>query len=131
MGFIGESILRVLYPLNSEQIGGGNRSMLTLWLGLRNLGIQPTAVTPKSGPMSMACYEVKVSCHAAFFNQLSWRKPWMTSQALLQWKQFITTPPHEMIHSNGTFAARSVALAAWSTGRPHVCHVRFRANPDY
>ncbi|HVY60846.1 MAG TPA: glycosyltransferase, partial [Planctomycetota bacterium] len=121
--------MRVLFPLNSAEIGGGNRSLLTLWAGLRPLGIDAAAVAPGAGPMVEACREAAVPCATSDFAQPEWRRPLAAVRGLAGWRGLLRG--HDLVHSNGLQAARSVALAARLAGIPHVCHVRFGAPESY
>ncbi|MGH9387903.1 MAG: glycosyltransferase family 4 protein [Vicinamibacterales bacterium] len=125
-------MMRVLYPLNSHQIGGGNRSMLTLWAGLRSLDVEPRAVAPDVGPMVDACAEAGVRCStSSYYMKPTWREPWRSLTAYRYWTKLVATTSPVLVHTNGFWPSQAIALAASRAGLPHVCHVRFAASRAY
>ncbi len=120
---------RVLCPLNSPQIGGGNRSMLTLWRGLAPHGFVPLAVLSADGPMRRACAAAGVEADVVGFAQPEWRRPASTLRAWFEWRRVVARFEPDLVHSNDLHSARSAALAV--RGLPHVCHVRSAVDPAY
>jgi glycosyltransferase involved in cell wall biosynthesis len=123
--------LEVLYLLNSSQIGGGNRSMLTLWSFIRAHGVGVHAIAPADGPMVEACHEAGVEVSVVPNDQPSWREPLHLIQSFGRWTSAIRTIKPALVHSNGFAPWRSIALAAYVRRLPHICHVRFGESPAY
>lgn len=121
--------MQVAYPLVSEQIGGGNRSLLTLWSALRGQ-VQATAVAPRFGPMSSACTTAGVQYRVIPADGPSRQHPVTTLRRWLEWRRLLWEGEIQIVHSNGTEAARPAALPAWTRRCVHVCHVRFPSPPE-
>jgi glycosyltransferase involved in cell wall biosynthesis len=124
--------MRILYPLVSHQIGGGNRSILTLFSGLAPLGVDPIAVCPAQGQMTAACAEAHIDCRVVpHYLKPSWREPWTSWQAYQSWKALLADTSPALVHSNGFPPAQAISLAARQAGRRHICHVRFGETKEY
>jgi glycosyltransferase involved in cell wall biosynthesis len=123
--------MRVLYLLNSDQIGGGNRSLLELWRAGRQLGLAPAAISPASGPMEAACASAEVPVRVVPYVEPDWRRPVATARATWDWRRLIKIASVDVVHSNGFTPSRAVATAARLTRTPHVCHVRFGASAQF
>jgi glycosyltransferase involved in cell wall biosynthesis len=122
---------RVLYLTNSAQIGGGNRSLLTLWSAMKARGITPLAVCPFEGPMVDACREAGVECYVLPFVQPGWNNPVESIAAHREWSRLLRKVDVDLVHANDPGGARSISFAAWSHRLPVVCHVRFPAARGY
>ena len=116
---------RLLYLSNSEQIGGGNRSLLILADGMRQRGHHPLLICPHAGPMVDHCHEARFRCLVRPYVQPSWRNPWETYLECKKWSSLIRDERIELIHANDCTNARVLALAAWRQDIPLVCHIRF------
>jgi glycosyltransferase involved in cell wall biosynthesis len=122
--------VRILYLANSGQIGGGNRSLMMLWAGLRKRGIDVLAVCPNSGPMVDACKKEQIPCEIVEYSQIDLRRPlssWLSHQ---KWRRVLQALKPDLIHVNDPYGARSIALAAWQAHLPVVCHIQFPPSLD-
>jgi glycosyltransferase involved in cell wall biosynthesis len=115
----------VLYLANSAQIGGGNRSLLLLNRGLHLRGNEACVVVPQKGQMLNVCLAENVAFVIRSFQQPSWRFPRETWLSYLNWKRLLYESGASLVHANDVSTARSVSLAAWRSGIPVFCHVRF------
>ena len=115
----------LLYLSNSEQIGGGNRSLLILAAGMQQRGHNPLLVCPNAGPMVDYCRESRIRCVVRPYVQPSWRKPWETYSESKKWTSLIRDQRIALIHANDCSNARIVSLSAWRRNIPLVCHIRF------
>ena len=121
--------MRVLYLSNSSEIGGGNRSFLTLWKGLKGNGVAISVACPGEGPMVAACREVGIRCEPLAYGQPSWRQMVSSCRSYRQWRNLLSGFQADLVHANDLIPARCVALASWRLGLPLVCHVRFPPHP--
>jgi len=126
-----KSAVRVLYIANSSQIGGGNRSLLTLWRGLPADDVVPIAMCPDNGPMVEACHRENIPCTFSDYHQPSLREPLGTWRGYRRWTSLLAEWQPALIHANHIGAARSVAFAARRAHIPVVCHVRFPSTAAY
>lgn len=117
--------MRVLYLTNSAQIGGGNRSLLTLWEGLRSRGITPVAVCPTEGPMVEACRNADVGCEVVDYQLPDWLRPLKGWRAFRRWVGLLDRLRIDLVHANDPYGARTVGFAAKRSGLPLVCHIHF------
>ncbi len=117
--------MRVLYLTNSAQIGGGNRSLLALWEGLRPLGITPLAVCPAEGPMIEACRRADVGCEVVEYHPPDWQSPLRGWRAFRRWVSLLDRLGVDLVHANDPYGARTVGLAAKWSHVPLVCHIHF------
>lgn len=115
----------VLYIANSAEIGGGNRSLLTLWAGLSVHRVTPIAVCPSEGPMVRACHDLGIPCRILADSGPDWRRPGITWSRFHWWRRLLDEYGVSLVHANGSSGARAVGWAAWSMGVPLVCHCRF------
>jgi glycosyltransferase involved in cell wall biosynthesis len=122
--------MRVLYLTNAAHIGGGNRSLQTLWEAEHPFGIRPTAVCPNDGPMVRLCSQMGIPISVLPYQQPSWQNPVDTFRGYWKWRQLLKQCRPDIIHANDFSNARSVALAAWFVNVPVVCHIHFH-QPDY
>lgn len=121
--------LELLYLSNSDQIGGGNRSLLTLATGMTEQGHHPQVICPKAGPMTERCQSLDIDCQVRPYVQPTWRNPWETYGELKSWTQLLDGQNIDLIHANDCSNARVVSLAAWRRNIPVVCHIRFAPKP--
>jgi len=122
--------LRILFLANSAEIGGGNRSLLTLATGLRKIGNFPTVVSPCPGPIVDACLENSLPCEVVDYVQPGWRELPSTWIAFRRWQKLLQEGKIDVIHANGVESARSIALVARKMKIPLVCHIRFYVEPE-
>jgi glycosyltransferase involved in cell wall biosynthesis len=123
--------LRVLLIANSNEIGGGNRSLETLSLGLKQSGHTPIIVFPEDGPASDMMRKHGIKIIIKQLDCLSIKKLYVTSKSLLTWVKIILKNDIDLIHANGTIAARSVICSAKICRKPVVCHIRFDFGQEY
>ena len=123
--------MRVLYLVNASQIGGGNRSLQTLWQAIGNSSVEALAVCPSDGPMVELCRGMAVPVKVFAYAQPSWQHPITTLNAYLRWRRLLLECKPDIVHANDFSNARSVAIAAWSLQLPLVCHVQFHASESY
>ncbi len=110
---------------DDAKIGGGGRSLLSLWQGLGKSSWKSHAVCPKEGFMGPAAQEAGIPFTYYSYEQPSLTNPLATLNNYLTWRRILRSVRPKLIHSNAPDAARSVALTAASLGVKHVCHVRF------
>lgn len=117
--------MRVLYLTNSAQIGGGNRSLLELWEGLRPRGITPLAVCPTDGPMVEACRRADVGCEVVDYVQPHWQSPRRGWQSYRRWLGLLDRLGVDLVHANDPYGARTICFATARSHVPLVCHIHF------
>lgn len=123
--------MRVLYLAASPAIGGGARSLLSLWTGLERAGGVPVVVCPAPGPMLEECRARNLACRVHGYDQPSWRSPRQTAAQFLQWRALLRETQPDVVHANDFAASRAIALATRAAGLPLVCHVRFPPGAEY
>ncbi|GJQ57862.1 MAG: glycosyltransferase family 1 protein [Candidatus Scalindua sp. AMX11] len=121
----------VAYLLNSSQIGGANRSMLTLWNGLNGMSIEPLVYCPSSGPMVSLIENAGLPYHIYPYFQPSWKQPIKSYLKRRVWKRSFRSHNVSLVHANDLFNGRSVVLASHYLGIPLLCHVRFPPTKEY
>jgi glycosyltransferase involved in cell wall biosynthesis len=123
--------MRCLYIVNSTKIGGGNRSMLTLWEGLRGTGaVEPCVVCPGEGPMADAIREAGHPCVIHPYQQPDWAHPIKSLRNLFAWHQILCKIRPDLVHANSLDSARSIVVSTRRKRIPLVCHVRFVETDD-
>ena len=121
--------MRLLYLCASGQIGGGNRSLLSLWDELLPEGIAISAICPSEGPMIQACADRGISCRVIKYD---WFSRWDFSSLAnnyYRWRQLLKETQPDIVHANDRAGAHVIALAAWSKSLPLICHIRFAPSP--
>lgn len=120
--------LRVLYLCNAAPIGGGNRSLLTLWAGLQRGEVEPLAVSPEPGAMVDVTASAGIDCRIMPYHQPARSTPARNWRYRRRWRALLKTLQPQLVHANGLAAARSVARAADDLSIPMLCHIR--SSPD-
>jgi glycosyltransferase involved in cell wall biosynthesis len=123
--------MRVLFLTNAAHIGGGNRSLLSLWEGLKAHRIVPLMVCPTDGPMVGACRDAGYQCAVIEYGQPGWRHPLDTLRGARRWDALLTRVRPDLVHANDFYGARSVVLAAARQRTPVICHVQFHQDDAY
>lgn len=123
--------MRVLYLSNSEQIGGGNRSLLTLCGKVRERGVNAVVTCPRPGPFVDAAREASLNCHVISYEMPGWKSPVALWRHQRAWRDLLRVVKPDVIHANGFEGARAVTLAARRAGIPLVCHIRFPQPPEF
>src|SRR5713226_7032858 len=123
--------MKVLYLTTSGEIGGGNRSLLTLSAGLLSRGTRVHVVCPSSGPMVEACRGQGIPCEVVHYGQPSLREPRRTWETYRRWIDVLVRTRPDLLHANDLYGARSVTLSRRRLGLPLICHVRFPPTPAH
>jgi glycosyltransferase involved in cell wall biosynthesis len=122
---------KILYLLNSSQIGGGNRSLLSLWKGLREYQVVPVVSCPGYGPMSNMVIELGISLYVQPYLESGWTSPLNTAKNTWRWLSMFKKEKISLVHANDPHVARPVLLAAAIQGIPVIAHVRFPQKREY
>jgi glycosyltransferase involved in cell wall biosynthesis len=122
--------MRVGLLSNAERVGGGNRSLLTLAVGLRSRGIEATIFCPADGEMAEVTRGEGITCEVGPYGQPEWRRPFRTWQGLAAWGRLLDRARIDLVHANSIDAFRSVSLAARRRHLGTLCHVRFPPSPE-
>jgi glycosyltransferase involved in cell wall biosynthesis len=130
MGARSTSPRSVALIANSQQVGGGNRSLLTLAGGLSSHGITPLIVSPAPGDLVEQAHALGLSCAIQTTVQPEIGRPFAAARAFIDWVRWLQQERVDLIHANGLLAWRSIALAAAALRLPVVCHVRFPPAPE-
>ena len=123
--------LRVLLISNSNEIGGGNRSLETLCLGLRQNGHSPFIVFPEEGPAPDLFRNHGLTVIINALKSPSIKAFLATVKSYVSWNKIIKKHCIDLIHANGSLAARSVTLSAKTYKKPMICHIRYDFGADY
>ena len=123
--------LRILLISNSNEIGGGNRSLETLSLGLRKNGHAPFIVFPEEGPAPDLFREHGLKVIINPLNSPSIKNLYTTFKSFFTWNKIIKKHSIDLIHANGSLAARSVILSAKANKKSVICHIRYDFGPEY
>lgn len=123
--------LNILLIANSNQIGGGNRSLETLSLGLKQAGHTPILVFPSEGPATELFRSHEIDVFVTPIIQPSIQNPLTILSGFLTWRRLLKNNNIDIVHTNGTLAARSMALAAKINKTPQICHIRFDFGKPY
>jgi glycosyltransferase involved in cell wall biosynthesis len=115
----------VAFIANSHQVGGGNRSLLTLAGGLLTHRIAPVIVSPAPGELVDQAYALGLRCVIRATPQPEIGRPFVAIRAFIDWLGWLQHERVELVHANGLLAWRSIALSARVLRIPVVCHVRF------
>jgi glycosyltransferase involved in cell wall biosynthesis len=123
--------MNVLYIANSNEIGGGNRSLELLMTGMSQHGITPIVIVPEEGPAADLFRERGIRV------LISSLPPPNLSGALkfvlftFKMRAFLKKENIRLVHTNGTIAARSMATLCKKNNIPLVTHVRFDLGGEY
>lgn len=99
----------VLYLTASAEIGGGNRSLVALWAGLRKTaGVRVMVVCPSDGPMVGLCRELGMCCEVHEYQQTSWRQPLCSWRGWRSWCDVLGRARADLVHANSLDGARSI-----------------------
>ena len=123
--------LRILLIANSNEIGGGNRSLETLSLGLRQNEHAPYVVFPEEGPAPDLFREHGLKVIINPLNSPSTKSPFATLKSFFSWNKIIKEHSIDLIHANGSLAARAVILSAKANKKSVICHIRYDFGADY
>lgn len=126
-----KKILRILFVANSNEIGGGNRSLETLSLGLRQVGHIPVIVFPSEGPAPELFREHDFDVIIMPLTQPSIKSPLTSLNSILNWRGILRSNQIDIAHANGTLAARSITIATKINKTPLICHLRFDFGKPY
>jgi glycosyltransferase involved in cell wall biosynthesis len=122
--------MRVGLLSNAGRIGGGNRSLLTLAVGLHSRGVEPTVFCPEDGEMADATRSLGIGCEVTSYGQPEWRRPIRTWRDTARWDALLGRARVDLVHANSVDAFRSVSLAARRRRLGALCHVRYPPGPD-
>lgn len=117
--------MRLLFLCASAQIGGGNRSLLSLWDELLPQGVEVFAVCPTDGPMVQACVERGISCCVMKYDWFPGKNVFTLAYHFYLWRKLLKDIQPDIIHANERLGNRAVAHPAKSLHIPIVCHVRY------
>ncbi|MCZ6801039.1 MAG: glycosyltransferase family 4 protein [Nitrospirae bacterium] len=117
--------MRLLYLCASAQIGGGNRSLLSLWDELLLQGTAISAVCPSEGPMVQACVDRGISCCVMRYDWFPGKNIFSLVYNFYRWWKLLKDIQPDIIHANERLGNRAIALPAKTMGIPLVCHVRY------
>ena len=123
--------MHILLSDNASGIGGGNRSLLTLAVGLKRMGVDVDASYPTPGPMQQACDEADIPHRVIPLHQPSWRQPLATWRSNARWRRELTDIKPNILHANSMEPARSASIVTKRLNIPLLCHIRYPPTPDY
>ncbi|MGH7858269.1 MAG: glycosyltransferase, partial [Candidatus Binatia bacterium] len=123
--------MRVLFLSGSSKVGGGARSLLGLATGLRRRGIDTLIVLPGAGALQALCDAEAQPYRVLPLPQPGWREPLASWRGYALVRELLREWPCDLVHANDLSTARAVSVAAWRSGLPVVCHVRFPAESSY
>ena len=118
------ALRNILFIANSPEIGGGNKSLETLASGLLNEGLNPIIIVSEQGPATQMFKEHGFNVLTLKYAQPSFSTPLLTIKQLIHWIYLLHKYHIDIVHANGTLAARSITQATWIYGIPLICHVR-------
>lgn len=116
---------RVLYVANSGQIGGGNRSLLTLLRHLDRASYQPVVVCPFAGPMVDAVKALDIPCRIIPPGNPSKWRPWRIGIEIFRYLCLIQATRADIVHTNSVQAWFAPGIAARLLGRRKLSHLRY------
>jgi len=122
---------KVLFLSTSDEVGGGNRSLLTLATGLRERGVDTAATCPAEGRFPEECARLQVPCRVFDYEIPEWRRPLRVWKRATAWRDLFVELGVDVVHANDPGSARVACVGARMARRPLVCHVRFDMEPDY
>ncbi len=122
---------KVLFLSTSDEIGGGNRSLLTLATGLRAQGVDTAATCPAEGRFPEECARLEVPCRVFDYELPEWRRPLRVWKRGAAWRDLFRELGVDIVHANDPGSARAACVGARMARLPLVCHVRFGMEPDY
>jgi glycosyltransferase involved in cell wall biosynthesis len=123
--------LQILLIANSNEIGGGNRSLETLSLGLRQNGHTPYIVFPEEGPAPNLFRQHGFTVIIKPLTSPSIKSLFATLKSFFTWNKIIKKHCIDLIHANGSLAARSVIITAKINKKSVICHIRYDFGPEY
>lgn len=121
---------RILYVANSNMIGGGNRSLLTICGQLSGTGFRPHVVVPGHGPMAEELERLRVPY--SLLGPAPGAQPGRLRLAwsALRFAALVSRIRPALIHVNAVPQFRVPGPVGRRLGIPTICHVRYYATPD-
>jgi glycosyltransferase involved in cell wall biosynthesis len=123
--------LRILLISNSNEIGGGNRSLETLSLGLMQNGHSPFIVFPVEGPAPNLFRKHGLTVIINPLTSPSIKGLFAAIKSFFTWNKIIKEHSIDLIHANGSLAARAAIFSAKANKKPVICHIRYDFGSDY
>lgn len=122
---------KVLFLSTSDEVGGGNRSLLTLATGLRERGVDTAATCPAKGRFPEECARLEIPCRVFDYEIPEWRRPLRLWNRAKAWRDLFFEIAPDVVHANDPGSARVAGMGARMARLPLVCHVRFDMEPQY
>lgn len=122
--------LHVHFLSTAAEVGGGNRSLLTLAAGLQARGVHVSATCPAEGRFPEECRAIGVQCSTGAYPEPSWSNPAALWREQRDWAAQLKEGHVDIVHANDPASGRAFALACRSAKVPMVCHVRFGMTPE-
>jgi glycosyltransferase involved in cell wall biosynthesis len=123
--------MNVLYIAKSSQIGGEERCLQTLLLGLEGTDIVPLALCPAEGPLTDIFRRMGVRTILRNLAVPSLKRPLAALRDFLWLRSLLRKVAIGLVHVNGSITARKSVLAARAAGVPLICHIHYPLGKDY
>ena len=115
--------MKIIFIANSEKMGGGNKSLISICRSLRERGDIPIVFVPAEGRLSMELTKLKIRyqiIQTRFYDKPSARIAWMFAKILL----LLVKERPNLIHANDVYCYKYFSLAAKLLNIPILCHFR-------
>jgi glycosyltransferase involved in cell wall biosynthesis len=123
--------MNVAYLSNSSQIGGGEKCLESLFLGLQGTGVEPFVICPDRGPFVELLEKMGVKTFIRNLGVPSRNTLLRTLSDFLWLRSFLRKNRIDLFHANGSMGGRQAGLAARWLKLPVVCHIHYPLSHDY
>lgn len=118
-----ERSMKIILIANSEKIGGGNKSLISICKSLCGQGHVPLVLVPAEGRLSIELRNLQIKYRiipTRFYDKPSAQIAWIFTKVML----LLAKERPNLIHANDVYCYKYFSLAAKLLNIPILCHFR-------
>lgn len=115
--------MKIIFIANSEKMGGGNKSLISICRSLGERGHIPIVFVPAEGRLSIELKKSKIRYHiiqTRFYDKPTVHIAWIFARVIL----LLFKEKPNLIHANDVYCYKYYSLAAKLLNIPILCHFR-------
>jgi glycosyltransferase involved in cell wall biosynthesis len=115
--------MKIIFIANSEKMGGGNKSLISICRSLGERGHIPIVFVPAEGRLSIELKKSKIRYHiiqTRFYDKPTVHIAWIFAKVIL----LLLKEKPNLIHANDVYCYKYYSLAAKLLNIPILCHFR-------
>lgn len=121
--------MRVAYISQAPQISGAERSLQTMLLSMRDVGVSPLLVCPPGDKMIPWCEKHSIPLETSdLYYRDKWH-PFRWLSAVRRLRSLLKARRIDVIHSNQMWSYPTPGAAGRDLGIPRICHLRNEMSP--